>query len=64
MSSSRRLTCSSTSCHWPVLVELTVRALSPIRTAAAIWLRISARSGEISRAGPCPASRSSLVAMK
>jgi len=47
-----------------MLSELMVAARTPIRSAAAIWFRISASSGEINNAGPAPASRSNLVAMK
>jgi hypothetical protein len=45
-------------------VELIVCARRPSRTAASIWLRISASSGEMSSVGPSPASRSNFVAMK
>ncbi len=37
---------------------------TPMRSAAAIWFRISASNGEISSAGPLPSSRRSFVAMK
>ena len=50
--------------HESGLSELIVAARTPIRTAAAIWLRINASSGEISKAGPAPLSRRSLVAIK
>ena len=46
------------------LVELIVTARMPARSAAAIWLRISASSGETITVGPDPASRSSSVATK
>jgi hypothetical protein len=45
-------------------VELIVCARIPSRSAAAIWLRMSARSGETISAGPAPRSRSSAAAMK
>ena len=51
-------------CHWSMLVELIVTARMPARSAAAIWLRISASSGLTITVGPAPASRSSLVATK
>ena len=38
-----------------MLVELIVTALIPARSAAAIWLRISASSGETITVGPAPA---------
>src|SRR4051812_4377631 len=46
------------------LVELIVCARIPSREAAAIWLRISASSGETISVGPAPRSRSSAVARK
>ena len=55
---------SRTSLHASRFVELTVCARIPIRSAAAIWLRISASSGETISVGPAPASRSSAVARK
>ena len=66
---SSRSTASSassarTSSHASRLVELTVSARMPSRSAAAIWLRISASSGETISAGPAPRSRSSAVARK
>ena len=51
-----------TSSQSSTLVELTVAARSPARAAAAIWSRISASSGETTRVGPPPASRSAAVA--
>ena len=45
-------------------VELTVTARIPSRSAASIWLRMSASSGLMSTVGPAPWSRSSFVAMK
>ena len=53
-----------TSSHASRLVELIVCARIPSRSAAAIWLRISASSGETISAGPAPRSRSSAAAMK
>jgi hypothetical protein len=53
-----------TSAHASRLVELTVCARIPIRSAAAIWLRISASSGETISVGPAPASRPRAVARK
>ena len=44
--------------------RLIVCARSPSRSAAAIWLRISASSGLTISVGPAPASRSSAVATK
>ena len=55
---------SCTSAHASRLVELTVCARIPIRSAAATWLRISASSGETISVGPAPASRPSAVARK
>ena len=55
---------SRTSSHASRLVELIVCARMPSRSAAAIWLRISASSGETISAGPAPCSRSSAVATK
>ena len=55
---------SRTSSHSSRFVELIVRARMPSRSAAAIWLRISASSGETISAGPAPRSRSSAVARK
>src|SRR5919107_1223529 len=59
---SSRSTASSassarTSSHASRLVELIVCARIPSRSAAAIWLRISANSGETISAGPAPRSR-------
>ena len=51
-------------CHCSMLVELIVTALIPARSAAAIWLRISASSGETITVGPAPADRSRAVATK
>ena len=47
-----------------MLVELMVTAWMPARSAAAIWLRISASSGETITVGPAPSARSSRVATK
>jgi hypothetical protein len=47
-----------------MLVELMVTARMPARSAAAIWLRISASSGETITVGPLPSVRSSSVATK
>ena len=55
---------SRTSSHASRLVELIVCARMPSRSAAAIWLRISASSGETMSAGPAPRARSIAVAMK
>ena len=52
------------SSHCSRLVELMVTARMPARSAAAIWLRISASSGETITVGPAPASRSRRVATK
>ena len=45
---------SWTCCHCSMLVELMVTARMPARSAAAIWLRISASSGEMITVGPAP----------
>ena len=55
---------ASTSRHSSTLSELIVAARTPMRSAAAIWLRISDSNGEINSAGPLPASRSNFTAMK
>src|SRR5580692_7467837 len=47
-----------------MLAEFTVRALSPARPAASIWLRIRARSGEMMIVGPMSRARSSAVVTK
>ena len=47
-----------------MLVELMVTARMPARSAAAIWLRIRASSGETITVGPAPWARSSSVATK
>ena len=44
------------------LVELIVAARSPARSAAVIWSRISASSGDTTSVGPTPGSRSAAVA--
>ena len=64
MSISPRASRASVADQLSTLSELIVAARTPIRSAATIWLRINASKGEISNAGPAPASRSSLVAMK
>ncbi len=64
MSTSPRARVASTWVQSSTLSELIVAARTPMRSAAAIWLRISASNGEISSAGPLPPSRSSFVAMK
>ena len=51
-------------CHSSMLVELMVTARMPARSAAAIWLRIRASSGETMTVGPAPSARSSSVATK
>ena len=56
----RRATSSQSS----RLVELTVTARMPSRSAAAIWLRMSASSGLIRTVGPARRRRSSAVARK
>ena len=56
--------CCWTGSHSSMLVELMVTARMPARSAAAIWLRISASSGETITVGPAPCSRSSSVATK
>jgi hypothetical protein len=53
-----------TSAQASRFVELTVYARMPSFSAAAIWLRISASSGETMRAGPAPRSRRSAAARK
>ena len=55
---------SSTRFHSSWLSELIVSARTPIRSAAAIWLRISASNGLTRSVGPRPTSRNSRVAMK
>ena len=55
---------ASTSVHFAMLSELIVAARTPIRSAAAIWFRISASNGETNKAGPHPASLNILVEMK
>ena len=52
------------SSHCSTLVELMVTARMPARSAAAIWLRIRASSGETITVGPAPCARSSRVATK
>ena len=44
------------------LVELMVAARSPARSAAAIWSRIRASSGDTTSVGPAPCARSAAVA--
>jgi hypothetical protein len=46
------------------LAELTVTARMPARSAASIWLRIRASSGDTITVGPAPAARSRAVATK
>src|SRR5258705_3964505 len=50
--------------HSVTLPELIVAARTPARSAAATWLRISARSGDTMTVARGPPSRSSLAAMK
>ena len=50
--------------HSSALAELIVTARMPARSAASIWLRINASSGEMITVGPAPPSRSSAVATK
>ena len=52
------------ACQSSMLVELIVAARMPARSAASIWLRISASSGEMITVGPAPIARSSAVATK
>ena len=47
-----------------LLVELMVAARIPARSAASIWLRISASSGEMITVGPAPRLRIRAVATK
>ena len=47
-----------------MLVELIVAAWMPARSAASIWLRISASSGEMITVGPAPSPRIRAVATK
>ena len=63
-STSPALIASLIGCHCSMLVELIVTALIPARSAAAIWLRISASSGETITVGPAPLDRRSSVATK
>src|SRR5674536_387407 len=51
-----------TASHCAALVELTVTARMPARSAASIWLRISASSGETITVGPAPVSYTHLRA--
>ena len=53
-STSPALTAVWISSHCSTLVELIVTARMPARSAAAIWLRISASSGETITVGPAP----------
>ena len=55
---------SRTSSHSVMFAELSVRATTPARAAAATWSRMSASNGEMMREGPRPACRMSLAAMK
>ena len=50
--------------HSSMLVELMVTARMPARSAAPIWLRIRASSGDTITVGPAPSERSSRVATK
>jgi hypothetical protein len=63
-STSPAATSAWTVSHSSVLAELMVRARMPARSAASIWLRIKARSGETITVGPLPRFRSSAVATK
>jgi hypothetical protein len=56
--------CCSILSHSSLLSELIVAAVTPMRCAAAIWFRMGEIRGDINSAGPLPACRSSLVAMK
>lgn len=62
MSVSLRCNLPSGAVQWSRLSELMVSARTPMRSAAAIWFRIKARSGEISNAGPAPSSRNEALA--
>ena len=53
-----------TSSHSAWLPELMVAARTPSRSAIAIWLRISARSGLMISVGPWPSSRRTRVAIQ
>ena len=63
-STSPAAICCSMRVQSSMLVELIVTARMPARSAAAIWLRISASSGETITVGPAPSARSSAVATK
>ncbi len=63
-STSPALIASLIGRHCSMLVELMVTARMPARSAASIWLRISASSGETMTVGPAPWARSSRVATK
>jgi hypothetical protein len=47
-----------------MFAELIVAACTPARTAASIWLRINASSGETITVGPLPSARKRAVATK
>jgi hypothetical protein len=63
-STSSRSSWSRTPAHSSRFVEFTVTARIPSRSAAAIWLRMSASSGLTRTVGPDPRARSSAVATK
>ncbi len=63
-STSPALIASLIGCHCSMLVELIVTARMPARSAASIWLRIRASSGETMTVGPAPCERNSRVATK
>ena len=64
MSTSSRSNVASTADHSSTLSEVILAARTPIRVAARIWFRIRDSKGDTNRAGPAPASRRSLTAMK
>ncbi len=55
---------SRTSSHSVALDEFMVTARIPARSAAPIWSRISASSGETMSVGPAPSARRSIVVTK
>ena len=60
-STSPALTASWIGCHCSMLVELIVAARIPARSAAAIWLRISASSGVTITVGPAPGAQQAVA---
>ena len=63
-STSPAATASWIGSHSSTLVELMVTARMPARSAAAIWLRIRASSGDTITVGPAPSARRSSVDTK